>query len=126
VTDFGLSRNPDAQFMTSALGTLVNSSLMQHWMAPELLLNKNYSGKIDVYSFGVVLWEICCRTTPYKEFKLPLQIMQHVTAQNGRPDMRCINEGCPEELRSLIRTCLSSDEHKRPTFPALIEELSQL
>lgn len=37
VTDFGLSRNPDAEYMTSALGTLVNDNVMQHWMAPELL-----------------------------------------------------------------------------------------
>jgi hypothetical protein len=28
VTDFGLSRNPDAEYMTSALGTLVNDILL--------------------------------------------------------------------------------------------------
>lgn len=74
-----------------------------------MLLNKKYSSKIDVYSFGVVLWEICCRTTPYKDFKTPIQIMQYVTAQNGRPDMHCLNEGCPEKLSSLIKACLASD-----------------
>ena len=34
VADFGLSRTPDADMMTSALGTLVKYSFIQHWMAP--------------------------------------------------------------------------------------------
>ena len=37
------------EMMTMALGTL-------HWMAPELLDNKQYSLKVDVYSFAVVMW----------------------------------------------------------------------
>lgn len=49
VADFGLSRSPEAEMMTMCLGTL-------HWMAPELLDNKQYSLKVDVYSFGIVLW----------------------------------------------------------------------
>lgn len=56
VADFGLSRSPDADMMTSALGTIVIISITQHWMAPELLMNKQYSLKVDVYSYAVVLW----------------------------------------------------------------------
>lgn len=47
--------------MTSALGTLVHHRLIQHWMAPELLENRNYTLKVDVYSYAIVLWEICSR-----------------------------------------------------------------
>lgn len=37
VADFGLSRTPQAEMMTTQLGTIVNFILIQHWMAPQLL-----------------------------------------------------------------------------------------
>lgn len=50
VTDFGLSRRDASAsaetMMTGQAGTF-------HWMAPEVLENKNYTHKADVYSYGV-------------------------------------------------------------------------
>jgi serine/threonine protein kinase len=28
------------------------------WMAPEVLLDKDYGPKADVYSLGIILWEL--------------------------------------------------------------------
>ena len=34
VADFGLSRSPEAEMMTTQLGTIVLFDIIQHWMAP--------------------------------------------------------------------------------------------
>lgn len=38
-----------------------------HWMAPEILREKEYTEKSDVYSFGMVLWEMVTKKIPYSE-----------------------------------------------------------
>lgn len=35
--------------------------------------------------------------------------MNFVTANNGRPDMRLINAGCPDQLKQMIGACLQTD-----------------
>jgi hypothetical protein len=47
--------------------------------------------------------------------------MNYVTAQGGRPDMQLINEGCPEQLKTVI-----TDEDKRPTVQHIIDILSSI
>jgi serine/threonine protein kinase len=88
--------------MTMALGTL-------HWMAPELLDNKQYSLKVDVYSFAVVMWEICARRTPYFELSNPMAIMKYVTIDKKRPNMTIIDANCPAKLLELIQICWQED-----------------
>lgn len=49
--------------------------------------------------------------------------MKYVTAQNGRPDMNSLNEGCPEILKNIIVSCVAANENNRPTFKNIIETL---
>ncbi len=35
------------------------------WMAPEVLLNKEYDESADLYSFGIVLWELLTGEDPF-------------------------------------------------------------
>ena len=103
--------------MTMALGTL-------HWMAPELLDNKQYSLKVDVYSFAVVMWEICARKTPYYELSNPMAIMKYVTIDKKRPNMTIIDVNCPPKLLELIQICWQEDPEKRPQFSQILDVLA--
>jgi serine/threonine protein kinase len=47
--DFGLSKLKDDKNNFGRVGT-------PHWMAPEILREKEYTEKSDVYSFGMILW----------------------------------------------------------------------
>jgi serine/threonine protein kinase len=37
------------------------------WMAPEVIMGKEYTEKADVYAFGIILWEILTREEPYED-----------------------------------------------------------
>lgn len=99
VADFGLSRSPEAEMMTTQLGTIVLFVIIQHWMAPELLESKQYSTKVDVYSFGILLWEILARRTPYCDLKTsPMALLKHVAIDKNRPNLEMIGKDCPKDL----------------------------
>lgn len=72
MTDFGFSRqieSSDQQSKTSSdVGPL-------KWMAPESLINKEYSNKSDVYSFAITMWEIITGEDPYEVICSPLFIL---------------------------------------------------
>ncbi|KDO18314.1 TKL protein kinase, partial [Saprolegnia parasitica CBS 223.65] len=60
VTDFGTSRETTTDTMTFGVGTY-------RWMAPEILLDIQYSTAADIYSFGVVLSELSTHEIPYSD-----------------------------------------------------------
>lgn len=94
ISVFGVSRLYEKLngFMTGHVGTC-------HWMAPEIIENKNYNTKIDVYSYGIILWEMCTRKTPYDNMT-PEQIQFYVTAKKVRPDMKKVPLNSPQKLFS--------------------------
>lgn len=99
---------------------------MQHWMAPELLDNKQYSIKVDVYSYAIVLWEICARKTPYNELSNPMAIVKHVTIEKKRPNMASIPPDCPPPMIELMTQCWAEDPNLRPSFTEIIERLTKI
>jgi len=94
ITDFGLARyQAKDQFMTANAGT-------NHWMAPEICLNSNYTVKADVYSYGIVLWEIITRDLPYRGLPGPM-VPYRVVYYNERPDISNLPEDCPKQVNFL-------------------------
>ena len=63
VCDFGLSHvkqhaEKGIRGNYGAIGTPL-------WMAPEVLMNKDYDESADVYSFGIVLYVLACLQRSY-------------------------------------------------------------
>ncbi|EFC35430.1 predicted protein [Naegleria gruberi] len=54
VCDFGLSKLSNDNSKTTKTGQV--GSLL--YMAPEVLLGKNYNEKSDVYSFAIIMWQL--------------------------------------------------------------------
>ena len=66
VTDFGLSKSADLATHTGGATSAGGAAGTTTFMAPELLLDNEFSEKGDVYSFGIVMWEvlICSHLNP--------------------------------------------------------------
>jgi len=110
VCDFGLVRTRNTTAGTPA------------YMAPELLSNGVFSGKVDVYAFGVLLWEIYHAEVPWRSHDAG-DIMQAV----GKGDRPEINEyDCAPAVVDLIRACWHADPARRPTFRHVVDDLRDI
>lgn len=82
------------------------------YMAPELKNgNINYDFKTDVYSFGLMMIEIISDKIPKSREEF-YTLLENATIKN--------------ELRDLIKQCLSNDPKSRPTFDKICELLSNI
>ncbi|KAL6079948.1 Receptor-interacting serine/threonine-protein kinase 3 [Balamuthia mandrillaris] len=116
VTDFGLSRVKTSAYLQSN-----NNFGPVAWMAPESLLERQFSEKSDAYSFGVLLWELVARqSTPYPGESSPYNIALQVI-DGMRP---IIPEDCPKEFRELMQDCWKKNRDERPDFESLENRLA--
>ena len=118
ISDFGTARETDisntlsmtqSMTMTSNIGTPL-------YMAPEILCGQShYSMKADVYSYGIVLCGIWNQQTPYSDmtFSSSSEFFKGVTNGSVRPSLK---PDCPQAYIQLVRMCLQSDPHSRPSF----------
>ena len=89
LTDFGLSKiskttESDMKERTQTFcGTI-------EYMAPEMMLNKNYSNSVDWFSFGILLFELLTGDNPFKNEKqesiTPDIVPQKIEEILGRED----------------------------------------
>jgi len=70
ITDFGLSR-----FMSENIQTMTFAGTPAY-LAPEVLMENQFSKKSDVFAFDLILWSILTRKPPYND------IYEKVTVQN--------------------------------------------
>lgn len=101
-----------------AIGRVVDNPV---WLAPEVMMGKDYGPPADVYSYAIVLWEIVSGQEPFAEFNYQLSSMLEDQILLGlRPT---IPVKCPETYASVIRRCW----HRMPTLrPAAGEALALL
>ncbi|POM66938.1 TKL protein kinase [Phytophthora palmivora] len=128
LTDFGVSRTQytvQTHAMTAGIGT-------SFWIAPEVLLGRDYNEQADIYSFGVVLSEIDTDDYPYwndsnrdaARGKLQeADILRQVATGNKRPNF---SSSCPAGIMLLAESCLQEKPEDRPTASAIVETLQQL
>lgn len=111
-----------ADFGLSSLKNNVQSGQMvgtPWFMAPEILLQKQYDEKADVYSFGIVLWQMYTNELqPYGDrIKTLNQLIETVAHKGERPQ---IPDDCPKELVDTIKHCWAGNPNTRPSFQELI------
>ncbi|XP_073957389.1 tyrosine-protein kinase derailed 2 isoform X1 [Choristoneura fumiferana] len=116
VTDNGLSRDlfPDDYH---CLGD--NENRPVKWMAPEALLQNQYTTSSDVWSLGVALWELATLgASPLAE--LDAADVGSFVSEGYRPSQP---HNCPDELYGLISWCWTTSPPARPTAPQLLAAL---
>ena len=125
VTDFGISKiisnTTIKSTMTIGVGTVM-------WMAPEMLNPKNkvYDSKVDVYSFAIVMWELFSRKLPYSGIDNPLEIIEYVRFEGGRPDCNLIDKNTPKSAIELMKKCWDPSPNNRPTIIEVVDLLKAM
>lgn len=89
-----------------------NSKLPVRWVAPEVLMSREFSTKSDVWSYGIVLWEMFSGgKQPYSELALE-NILDWIN-QGYRLD---IPLRTPLPIKNLMLSCWEASPSKRPNF----------
>lgn len=118
ICDFGLARiypeddEEKKKYLSKRCGTL-------QYMAPELMLSRNYDYKADVFSYALILYELSEGKTIYRGVRKE-DLVKY--SMNGiRPTF---TKETPPELQKFIERCWSQDPVDRPTFNEIFQEFA--
>lgn len=114
IADFGLSRLLEQQVGAAQTQTDVGPLKI---MAPECLMNREYSAKSDVWAFGVLIAEIYFRCEPYPE----LSAVQVAAAVARQELTHAIPEYAPEFIQEIMDYCFKYTTDERPTMQMIIK-----
>eukprot|EP01102_Stenamoeba_stenopodia_P005500 TRINITY_DN1622_c0_g2_i2.p1 TRINITY_DN1622_c0_g2~~TRINITY_DN1622_c0_g2_i2.p1 ORF type:complete len:1266 (-),score=432.26 TRINITY_DN1622_c0_g2_i2:37-3834(-) len=117
ISDFGLSSiktlDEDGNKIIGAVGS-------PYYMAPEVLVDKEYDEKADVYAFAVTVWEVLTQDEPYKdEFQTFEELVEAITIDNQRPKMP---SWFSPSLRAFLENSWSDIPERRPPFEYILRE----
>ena len=117
--DFGMARTNNeieaARTMTQGVGSLL-------WMAPEVLLQQDYSFSADVFSWAIVAWEIMSPGQVVHAGKSAFQVSQSVV-QGDRPPLQ---PSWPAGVHVLLSRAWQSDPLRRPSFEEIVLQIAPL
>ncbi|GAM26703.1 hypothetical protein SAMD00019534_098780 [Acytostelium subglobosum LB1] len=120
ICDFGLSALKQKHKMLKDQSSAKGTPL---YMAPEVMMFKEFNESSDVYSFGIVLWEILTRKEPFSHHRELEKFREAVCSKHERPP---IPADCLDSLRKLIEKCWDKEPLRRPSFKEIIATLDHI
>ncbi len=105
VIDFGVAKDTNGKdFTNTFIGTT-------HYMAPEVILGKNYNTSVDYWSMGIILYEMYYRKLPFgNDDKDPQIIYREITDKKITFPINDINN---ESFNDLLSGLLNKNPKKR-------------
>jgi serine/threonine protein kinase len=110
------------EFSGSANKPLKNVYGNLPYVAPEVIIGKEFTFASDIYSIGILMWEISSAQLPFNDYEHDYDLAIKIV--NGmRPE---IISGTPLEYSKLIEQCWDADPLKRPSINTLGKELMKI
>lgn len=124
LADFGIAKNEDSQEKPAQACSdeKLDTIATLHYMAPECILRGQYSSSSDIYSFGVLAWEILHEREAFEglsEYNMIDSIVKNKYALDFEKG------SVPEEVASLLKSCLSVTPEDRPTALKICSKLDE-
>ncbi|GET63093.1 kinase-like domain-containing protein [Rhizophagus irregularis DAOM 181602=DAOM 197198] len=114
ISDLGFC-GPADKSSTSIYGNLP-------YIAPEVIVGREYTFASDIYSIAILMWEISSGQTPLINYEHENDIVMNII--NGiRPK---IVPGTPLEYKNLMKECWDADPLKRPNAFALGKRMEKI
>ena len=105
VIDFGVAKDTNGKDYTN---TFIGTT---HYMAPEIILGKNYNTSVDYWSMGIILYEMYYRKLPFgNDDKDPQIIYREITDKKITFPINDINN---ESFNELLSGLLNKNPKKR-------------
>jgi serine/threonine protein kinase len=120
--DFGLCRCVQKRSSSHQAYEMTGNTGSLRYMAPEVVLNQNYTEKVDVYSFAIVVWAVASNRPPFKGFDRGMH-RERTVINNERPKP---DGDWPPEFTELLESCWDRDFMKRPTFEVIADKLDKI
>src|SRR5688572_8521462 len=92
------------------------------YVAPEVIVGKEYTFASDIYSIAMIMWEVSSGRPPFNkckhDYELALNIIDGI-----RPR---IIPGTPPEYKELMEQCWDADPTKRPDIYTLWKKMDEI
>jgi len=114
ISDFGFC-GPADKPLKSIYGNLP-------YIAPEVIVRKEYTYESDIYSIGMLMWEISSGQPPFSVYDHDYDLAMKIV--NGmRPR---VIPGTPLKYKKLMEQCWDADPSKRPDISTLFNEIRKI
>ncbi|KAL3944259.1 MAG: hypothetical protein SGBAC_001653 [Bacillariaceae sp.] len=125
--DFGLAKELKEKDMTApGMFRMTGTTGSRRYMAPEVLMNKDYGLPVDIYSFAILFWEVMSNRRAYKSPSIE-QHFETVVQRKQRPNLKkMIPKIVPPRdstIHALVNQSWSHNPQKRPAIENICEKL---
>ncbi len=92
------------------------------YIAPEVMIGKEYTQKSDIYSIAMLMWEISSGQSPFisyeHDYNLAIKIINGI-----RPK---IGSGIPLKYKELMEKCWNANPSNRPNIDLCLNQINQM